>query len=175
MKQPYKQGILDGMCGFYCIINALHYLKPNMSVKRSEIFLKSMVKFKKKSFSFLYLNGTYFKTIVDLLEFSLTENEGFSDITYKVHFEDDVFEDHYEYLACLGQEINYDNTAAIISIGHPWHHWTVATKVNENTEKLHVFDSYYDSRTIPYKELSLKRKKNRLQLYTHETIVLTKR
>lgn len=176
MKEPYQQGTLDGMCGFYSIINALHFLKPNLTTKKSEKLLQTMVKYKKQSFYRLYLEGTYFSTIHDLLKFTLKEKY-LSNITYETPYSCDIFEDQYEFLSCLNEYFKYGNAAAIVSIGHPWNHWTVVTKINFNTEKISIFDSYrpYSTKQISFEELSLKKKKEKYHLFPHETIVLIKK
>jgi hypothetical protein len=177
MKQPYKQGILDGMCGFYSIINALHYLKPNMNSKKSESVLMTMVKTKRDSFHSLYMHGMYFEILVNLVDRIMKQKDkhGFSNISHFACFEDEEFEDHYEYLSCLEEYVVPEKSVAIISIGHPWHHWTVTTKVDLKKEKLHLFDSYYDRKNLSFSDLSIKRKKDKFQLYTHETLIITKK
>lgn len=173
MKQPYKQGILDGMCGFYSIINAIHYLKPNMTAKRGEKLLMSMVKRKKDTFHTLYMHGMYFNVLVKLTDSVLKKD--FPSMSHFICFEDEEFEDQYEYLSCLERHIVPGKSVAIISIGHPWHHWTVVSKINLKKEKLHLFDSYYNCKTIPFSELSLKRGKDKFELFTHETLIVSRK
>lgn len=177
-REPYQQGILDGMCGFYSIINALYYLKPELTPTKAEKLLRGMVKTKPRSFHSMYLEGTYFENVVDLMKHVVNYERGFSDISFEVKYEDEDFEDIHEYLACLNQQINGKNKVAIISIGYPLHHWTVATKVDLKKERLHLFDSYrryYKYDYFDFRKLNLKKRENGFQLYTYETLIVKKK
>jgi hypothetical protein len=167
MKTPYKQGSIDGMCGYYSIINAIHYLKPNITEKKAEKLLRELVITNKMFFYMNYLDGIYFENIL-----SLTKNISILDstLTFTPLFEDDVFEDVYEYLSCL-EEHMADNKVCILSVGNPWHHWTVLTKIHK--EKITLFDSYYGNKTISFDMLSLKRKKHMFKLHTDESLLVT--
>ena len=177
-REPYQQGILDGMCGFYAIINALYYLKPDLSPTRAEKLLRGMIKTKPRSFYEMYLEGTYFENVVDLMKHVVNYERGFSDINFEIMYEDDCFEDVYEYLACLKEQIDGKKSVAIISLGHPFHHWTVATKVDLKKEKLHLFDSYqkyYKNDFFNFSKLDLKKREDRYELYPYETLVVRRK
>jgi hypothetical protein len=177
-REAYQQGILDGMCGFYSIINALYYLKPDLSPTKAEKLLRNLVKTKPRSFHKMYIEGTYFENVVDLMKHVVNYERGFSDINFKVLYQDDDFEDAYEYISCLNEEIDGKNSVAIISVGEPLHHWTVATKVNLKQNRLYLFDSYrqyYKHDYLDLDELDLKKKENRFQLYTYETLIVRKK
>ena len=103
---------------------------------------------------------------------------GFSDITFESKYEDDDFDDVYEYLACLNEEIDGKNRVAIISVGYPLHHWTVATKIDLKQERLYLFDSYkqyYKNNYFDFNKLNLRKRENNYELYTYETLVITKK
>lgn len=169
MKQPYKQGILDGMCGFYSVLNAVHYLKDNFTATKAEKILNKMVKFKGKLFFENYSTGMYMKEVVQLLDL-LKKEEGFKKLEYTLPFEDDEFDDAYEYVATLNHLMQ--DRVAIVSIGDPWHHWTVVSKLDLRREKMHLFDSYYNERFLTFEELTLKRKRGMIQIQTDETIII---
>jgi hypothetical protein len=179
MKKPYKQGLLDGMCGFYSIINSIHYLKADFTEKQAEKLLKNMVKTKPNTFHKLYLDGTYFENVIDLLKHVIQCERGFSDLEYTVPFEDDVFDDAYEYVACLDEQIDSKNKVAIFSVGEPWNHWTVATKIDTKQEKIRLFDSYFDVKDkgnkLSFGDLSIKQEKDKYHIYTYETIIISKK
>ena len=177
-REPYQQGILDGMCGFYAIINALYYLKPDLSPSKAEKLLRGMVKTKPRTFHKMYLEGTYYENVVDLIKHVVNYERGFSDITFESKYEDDDFDDIYEYLACLNEEIDGKNRVAIISVGYPLHHWTVATKIDLKQERLYLFDSYkqyYKNNYFDFNKLNLRKRENNYELYTYETLVITKK
>lgn len=178
-REPYQQGILDGMCGFYSIINAIYYLKPaSITPAKAEKLLRSMVKTKPRSFHKMYLEGTYFENVVDLIKHVINYERGYADIDFEVLYEDEVFDDVYEYLSCLNEQIDGKKSVAIISIGYPLHHWTVATKVDLRKEKLFLFDSYkdyYKNDYFDFNKLNLKKRENGFQLYTYETLVVRKK
>jgi len=178
MKKPYKQGLLDGMCGFYAIINAMHYLKTDMSMTKAESLLKSMILTKPYSFHSLFCDGTYFENVLSLVKHTVRNKHGYKDFKYAVPFKDDIFDDAYEYVACLNELIDGKNSVAIVSVGSPWYHWTVVSKVNTKEEKIHLFDSYFDlgdkGSKLAFKDLSLKKKNKKYELYPHETIIISK-
>jgi hypothetical protein len=167
MKIPYKQGSIDGMCGYYSIINAIHYLKSNITEKKAEKLLRELVNTNKMFFYKNYVEGVYFEQIISLTK---TISKLDSTLTFTPLFEDDVFEDVYEYLSCL-EEHMADNKVYILSVGSPWHHWTVLTKIQR--EKIYLFDSYYGNKTISFDMLSLKQKKGIFKLHTDESLLVT--
>ena len=178
IKQPFKQGILDGMCGFYSIINAIYYIKPTMTTVKAERLLRNMVKTRPNSFHKMFLDGTYLENIVDLLKHVINYEHGYGDINFSLPFEYDNFDDAYEYLACLNEHVDGVNRVAILSIGAPWNHWTVAVKIDLKKERLHLFDSYYGSKkenVLEFKDLSLKKNCDMYHLFPEDTIIISKK
>lgn len=187
IKMPFKQGILDGLCGFYAIINALYYINPKMTSKKAEKLLRNMIKTKPNSFHKMFLDGTYYEDLIGLLKHVVNYERGYADITFETPFEDDVFEDPYEYMACLNERIDSPNKVSIISIGYPWHHWSVAIKTDLKRQKLCLFDSYYGFKQmneLDFDDLTVKSyinkqqrqsKKTVYQLYPYETIIISKK
>ena len=178
MKKPYKQGLLDGMCGFYSVINAIHFLKPGINTVKAEKLLKNMIKIKPYSFHNLYCDGTYYENVVHLVKHTLNNIHGYKDLSYSTPFEDDTFDDAYEYTSCLKEFVDGKNSVAIVSVGHPWYHWTVISKVDTKEENIQLFDSYFNledkGSKLSIKDLSLKKKEKKFELYTYETIIITK-
>lgn len=179
MKKPYKQGLLDGMCGFYSVINAIHFLKPDMSVSKAEQLLKSLILTKPYSFHSLFCNGTYYENVISMIKHVCNNVRGYKDISYLTPFETDTFDDAYEYTSCLNEHVDGKNSVAIISVGHPWNHWTVLSKIDPENEKIHIFDSYFDlldkGSMLNIKDLTIKRNNKKYYLYTEETIIITKK
>jgi len=178
-KNPYKQGLLDGMCGFYSVINAIYYLKSDMSTAKCEKLLKSLILTKPYSFHSLFCDGTYYENVKFLINHVCTSVRGYKDISYSTPFENDVFENAEEYTSCLKEHVDGKNSVAIISVGQPWNHWTVLTKVDSENDKIHIFDSYFDlldkGSMLNIKDLTIKRNSKKYYLYTEETIVITKK
>lgn len=179
VKEPYKQGILDGMCGFYSIINSLHYLKDEMTVKKAEKLLRDLVKTKPNTFHKMFLDGTYYENLVDFLKHIIHYERGYADISFRLPFEDDEFDDQYEFFSCLEEELKQKkNSVAIVSIGRPWHHWSVAVNIDLKREKLSLFDSYYGHKNVnilKFDEISVKRNKEKFEFYPFETIIISKK
>lgn len=179
MKKPYKQGLLDGMCGFYSVINAIHFLKPGMTTIKAEKLLKSMILTKPYSFHSLYCDGTYYENVLHMVKHVCNNVHGYKEFTYSTPFEDDVFDDAYEYTACLNEHIDGKKSVAIVSVGYPWYHWTVISKVDTVNENIHLFDSYFDledsGSKVPFKDLVLKKKEKKKELFTYETIIIKRK
>lgn len=179
MKKPYKQGLLDGLCGFYSVINAIHYLKDDVNTIKAEKLLKSMILTKPYSFHSLFCDGTYYENVLKLVKHTCNNVHGYKDLNYATPFEDDVFEDAYEYAACLNEQIDGKKSVAIVSVGYPWYHWTVISKVDTKEEKIHLFDSYFDledkGSKLSFKDLSLKKKNKKFEIFTYETIIISKK
>lgn len=179
MKKPYKQGLLDGMCGFYAVVNAIHYLKPDMSTLQAEKLLKSLILTKPYSFHSLFCDGTYYENITHMMKHVCNNVRGYKDFSYSTPFENDEFEDAYEYMACLNEHVDGKKSVAIVSVGNPWYHWTVINKVNMKNECIHLFDSYFNledkGSKLMFKDLSLKKKEKKYELFTYETIVITRK
>jgi hypothetical protein len=167
-KEPYKQGLLDGLCGFYSIINSFHYLDSKYDQDRAEKLMREMLSINPNLFHKYYAEGTYLENVTKILQ-KVTQKE--KKFKFEVIFEDDFFDDHYEYFACLNEHIN-EKKVAIISFGPPWHHWSVVTKIDCRTEKIYLFDSADAKNYMNFDEFSLKKRKNTIQLYTHETIII---
>lgn len=179
MKKPYKQGLLDGMCGFYAVINAIHYLKSGISITKAERLLKSMILTKPYSFHSLFCDGTYYENVLHIVKHTFNNIHGYKDFSYSTPFQNDVFEDAYEYTACLNEHIDGKKSVAIVSVGYPWYHWTVISKVDTKDEKIHLFDSYFDledkGSKLSFKDLVLKKKPKKYELFTYETIIISKK
>lgn len=179
MKKPYKQGLLDGMCGFYSVINAIHYLKPNLSLKKAEKLLKSMILTKPYSFHSLYCDGTYYENVLHIIKHTFNNVHGYKEFSYSTPFEDDTFEDVYEYTACLNEVVDGKKSVAIVSVGHPWYHWTVINKIDVRNEKIQLFDSYFAPKDaickFPMKDFRVKKTEGKYELCTYETIVIARK
>ena len=169
--QSFKQGVFDGLCGYYSIINAIHYIK-SLRTKRAEKLLLTLVNHKPRLFNHRYTEGTYFDDVISLINI-IKKEKGLTRLQYNTPFEDDYFDCIEEYVACLNEQLNGLGKIAIISIGSPWHHWTVVPKVDLNKERIEIFDSFYDRKYLSFDELALKRKRDKLEINTDETIILT--
>jgi len=167
-KEPYKQGLLDGLCGFYSIINSFYYLNSKYNQNRAEKLMREMLEINPNLFHKYYAEGTYLENITKILH-KITQKE--KKIEFEVIFEDDIFDDQYEYFACLNEHLN-EKKVAIVSFGPPWNHWSVVTKIDCQKEKIYLFDSGDADNYMNFDKFSLKRHKDTTQLYTHETIII---
>lgn len=179
MEKPYKQGLLDGMCGFYSVINAIHFLKSGITTSKAEKLLKNLIQTKPYSFHNLYCDGTYYENVTHMIKHVCNNVRGYKDFSYTTPFEDDVFDSAYEYTACLNEHVDGKNSVAIVSVGYPWYHWTVISKVDTKEEKIHLFDSYFNledkGSKLSIKDLALKKELKKYEIFTHETIIITKK
>jgi len=73
-RKPYLQGQLDGYCGVYSMVNAVHYLCGPLSTTQAETLLLKLMRYlEPKQSAFRRLtNGTMFKEIVLALDHIIT-------------------------------------------------------------------------------------------------------
>jgi hypothetical protein len=178
MKTPYKQGLLDGMCGFYSVINAIHYLKSDFTIEKAEKLLKSMISLKPHSFHRMYSDGTYHENVISFVKHIISKR-GFKTFSYSTPFQDDEFEDAHEFVSCLKQHVDGKKSVAIVLVGNPWYHWTVISKIDTKKELIHLFDSCLDPEDeecrIKMMDLSLKKKQQKYELCSQETIIISRK
>lgn len=178
MKTPYKQGLLDGMCGFYSVINAIHFLKSDFSSEKAERMLKSMILLKPHAFHRMYSDGTYHGNVISFVKHIISKR-GFKTFSYSTPFEDDEFDDPYEFISCLSPLVDGKKSVAIVLVGGPWYHWTVISKIDTKKEIISLFDSCLnpedrDSR-LKLKDISLKKKSGKYELCPQETIIISRK
>ena len=178
MKTPYKQGLLDGMCGFYSVINAMHFLKSDFGLVQAERMLKSMILLKPHSFHRMYSDGTYHENVITFVKHILSKR-GFKTFSYSTPFEDDEFDDPSEFISCLSSHVDGTKSVAIVLVGNPWYHWTVITKINSKKGTISLFDSCLDpddrDSRLKMKDISLKKKPEKYELCPQETIIISRK
>jgi hypothetical protein len=172
VKKPYTQGLVDGLCGFYSILNAIHLLKPNIDIKRAEQIMATMVKMNPHKFHNKFIDGIDGDTLKQVLTYTLQNEKDMKKMSYSISFENDFFMDAYEYLSCLQSKLKR-NSCAIISIAHPVYHWSVIEKIDMKREEIICFDSFYSKFKMPFSKVDIKPKRNKWELITDETIILS--
>lgn len=171
-KTPYKQGILDGMCGYYSVINACHYLKPNFYTKRAEKSMQKLV----KNFSWkTYAEGMRYPELKNVLDSALKRDLNFKGLYYFEYKDRIEPKKPIDFISSLLAATHSGKQVAIVSIGYPWYHWTVITKVDVYKKRLHLFDSYCFGDYVDFSEVSFKREKDKRQFMPFETIIVGKK
>lgn len=170
-RTPMYQGKLDGLCGFYSVINSLISLNYLPDDKSCHKLMKNLIIYKTELFPSVMYEGMAITHVVDLI----TESSNMLNInlhitrpfTYKNKIKTSV-----EFISKLEKIIVKDKSIAIVSICAPWNHWTVLTEINDN--KFHFFDStgLFES-DITDIELSTSKELDKLRFNSRETILIS--
>lgn len=178
MKTPYKQGLLDGMCGFYSVINAIHFLKSDFSLEKAERMLKSMILLKPHAFHRMYSDGTYHENVISFVN-HIVSKRGFKTFSYSTPFQYTDFNDSSEFISSLSSLVDGKKSVAIVLVGNPWYHWTVISKIDSKKETISLFDSCLDPEDrdsrLKMKDISLKKKLGKYELCPQETIIISRK
>tara|TARA_Y100001973_G_C5199214_1_gene336449 strand:+ start:2394 stop:2999 length:606 start_codon:yes stop_codon:yes gene_type:complete len=162
--KPAKQGDLNGACGFYAIVNALHALEH--SLDQRELFTQVFDAFLQDGNHKNFIDGTYRGTIKNTLsrvvEYLNNEYQMYDDKTlelYEIEFTipywlKDTPRTRKQVIDQISQADNGKECICIVGYDHQaGGHWSVVRKVSE--KGLHMFDSDQEKRIIPLSELTI--------------------
>jgi len=170
--KPFTQGNLDGMCGIYSVVNALHSIRP-LQDKKAEWLFKIIIKKFPKIFPRAFYEGTLFKELHLINDF--VAKKLFSQ-RYKCYLPIRKKKTITEWVDILEKRLADGKTAIIVGLGEPEHHWTVCVAVERkrNGRYLKLFDSHWGFKSFRESKFSTFKKRNKIQVHTMETIILSK-
>jgi hypothetical protein len=167
--KPAKQGELDGACGFYAIVNAIHALEP--SFDKPELFSQVLAAFLRDGDYMSYFNGTRRGTIKNtlsrVLDYLNSHFDMYHDKTqefYEFEFSipywlGDTSRNRKQVLEQMAQADNAKNCVCIVGYDHQTGgHWSVVKKVSDRG--LHMLDSGNEKSIIPPDDLTIDSSRN---------------
>ncbi|MEE3662556.1 hypothetical protein V2I52_11590 [Brenneria sp. g21c3] len=160
-RRPAKQGQLDGACGFYAIVNALHVLEPELEQK--ELFYITLSAFLSDGNPMGFVDGTRRGTIKNTLsrvisllnkDYSFTDDKNGTpyQFGFNIPFWIKDKERNRKTVLDTLSSANYRRGQVCIlgyeycSAERAYNHWTVIKNVRDNI--LMTFDSDEEARTI---------------------------
>lgn len=161
MHYVFKQGNLDGLCSAYSIINSISYLKSFDLKKCKDLFREVYATASDISPS-ITLNGLYFSQMEMLL--SDVKVPG---IKITLPFRSVKMHTIGDYYAAVADRINHKPSCAIIGLGAPMHHWTVAEFVHPRS--ISLIDSG-GMKQIRIANAGLKPEKGKVHIHPRQTI-----
>lgn len=137
--KPERQGSLDGLCGVYCIINAINYA-ANLSQKQRSGLFKQLINVVKKSYGVdkCILHGTNKKLLLAMFQTAqdyLLRKHGIN-IEFTPLFKPKSQLSKKYYLASLANLLNSKKRILIVELSGVHEHWTCVTSVTAKTIKL---------------------------------------
>ena len=170
--KPFTQGNLDGMCGIYSVVNALHSIRP-LRDKRAEWLFKIIIKKFPSIFPRAFYEGTSFEELHLINNF--VAKKLFTK-RYKCYLPIRKKKVIEEWVDILEKRLSSGTAAVIVGLGDPEHHWTVCVGVERkrNGRYLRLFDSNWGIKTFRESKFSTSKKRDKIQVNTTETIVIGK-
>lgn len=165
-RKAYKQGNMDGMCGYYSIINAIHYL-DFLSINDAERIIRKMTESDKR-FRGTYHNGMFFDKLQSLASVAVKASR--RKIKLEAPYVDASFSNNTEFFNDLGSHL-YAGSVAIVNIAHPWYHWTCITKVGY--KKIHLFDSCFETQPYNRSDFTIFNSKSKKCIMFDDTLIFT--
>jgi len=170
--RPYTQGLLDGMCGVYSVINAMHAI-DHMPEKRAETMFRITIKKFSSIFPTAFYDGIKFDELLTITrwiakKYVKNKLKCYKPVRKKV--------DIRGWFDILEQVLDKDKTAVIIGLGYPEDHWSVCVAVERkgNGRYLVLSDSYFGLKRFRESKFSMFKKKDKIQIDPFETIVIGK-
>lgn len=188
--KPAQQGELDGACGFYSIVNAIHLLEPDLP--RDMLFTQTISAFLHDGDPMRFVHGTNRGTIKNTLSRLLSylhENYDFyhdkSGYQYQFKFSlpywsNDKDRSRKDVLNILEESSFKKGKVCIIGYGNQeegYDHWTVVKQAKK--EHLITHDSSEESAKIELSQLRVDSTQNSnvsrpYNLYTKDLIIIEK-
>lgn len=164
--KPSKQGELDGACGFYSIVNALHLLEPELC--KSELFTETLRSFLADGDPMRIVNGTSRGSVKNTLSrvietfhsnynfFDEKTDEPYQFSSHMPFWQRTKDRTRESVLDVLKQIDFKQGTVGIMGYHYSdgdseYHHWTVLKKVCN--EFLYTFDSSGEVKEISFDEV----------------------
>lgn len=166
-KKPWQQGHFDGYCGLYSLINAVDYLHPEFTEDDCEKLFACLVR-ASDFVDHVMLNGLDFEPLCTVAESVPGFLKGRSTIRFIRPFVVGEVESTDEFLDALAPMLG-PNRVAIIGLGEPWDHWSVASKITKRTV---FFRDSYGIKRFRRAEFVLAATPGKIELDFHETIII---
>lgn len=130
MSYIFDQGHFDGMCGNYSIINSISYTTGLGRKKCGDIF-REIFEIASELRPEFVINGLYFSDMEQIVR-----NINVPGLKITMPFRSMVFDTIGDFYGSLAKRINNKPTCAIIGLGAPVHHWTVADHIHPRSISL---------------------------------------
>jgi len=156
------------MCGAYALLNAVGYVNSLTYGETRHLFRGLCNEAQVIAPTALY-NGLWFR---ELKALSRTVNEWLADenrirISLPMQRKYESVED---FAFDLGQRINNDDKCAILSLGEPWHHWSVVHRVNKKS--FSMLDSANKKLTyLRFERLCVKSTEGKTLIHPRQTFI----
>jgi len=140
MIKPYRQGDLDGLCGVYAVVNAVHLLCPEVDDELSDrLFrklMKGIAKRRKRSHRVVW-GGMGAKSLRHLAKIARCDLSKVLSIELTVQgLEVKGGKPGIPQIWSALQEALDDSTVAIVGLGGRRHHWRVAHQLSDKQMRL---------------------------------------
>lgn len=136
--KPYRQGSMDGYCGVYCVVNAVHYLRgPINSTQAEKLFIRAMSYLERSSGALNRLkHGTSFEELCAVFEHVVYK-------PYDIIWSRPFYRKRGVTLELLwkhiGSFVANKHGIAVLGLGGENEHWSLVKKVTQHS--LILFDS----------------------------------
>lgn len=166
--KPWQQGHFDGLCGLYSLINAIDYLHHGFSEEDCAALFEHLVRASPEHFPAALYDGFEFEPLCNVAEHLPAFLKGRSAVRLLRPFVHEEVQTVDEFFCELRRYVG-PRSVAVVGLGDPWDHWTVVTKVDRSSFRLH--DSYGLKR-MPKFVFALEDRQGQIRLDYRETIII---
>lgn len=135
-RPPMYQGKLDGLCGFYSVINSFISLDILSDDYACQKLMKKLVIYKKDLFPDVMYTGMVMGHVISLIQKSADILKTNIEIVRPFLYRNKI-QNICQFSKKLDMHLSGGKSVAILGLAAPWHHWTVATKINKNAIELY--------------------------------------
>lgn len=162
MHHIFDQGHFDGMCGNYSIVNSISYT-TSISRKHCQTLFREIYALASDISPSVAVNGLYFYEMEQIV--SGIDVPG---VKITIPFRSLKFDSIGDFYTAVASHINDKRACAIIGLGKPVHHWTVAKYVHPRT--ISLIDSG-GRKHIKSSRAALVSEKGKVRLHPRQTII----
>lgn len=169
--EPYRQGDLDGLCGLYCIVNAMSILCPELNERQAEkLFIKllrSLISFVEEPIEIVY-EGMDDSVLRHLLTIAQSDVESRFKVCLKIRpFRRTRGRKSLPQVWRVLQERLTPRLVAIAGLDGLDYHWTCIYAISSSA--IGFLDSS-DLRSLPRSQVTLEPSRKRYRLVLEEVI-----
>ena len=162
MPYIFEQGHLDGLCSTYSIVNSISYMKGFTKTQCKNLFREVYAMAADISPS-VTINGLYFNQMEQLLA-----GVDVPGVKITMPFRTMKIDSIDTFYTAVAERINNKPACAIIGLGTPMHHWTVAEHVHPRS--LSLIDSS-GRKQIKLSHSGLTVEKGKVRIHPRQTVV----
>lgn len=130
-KQPWQQGLFDGLCGVYSIINAVHLVSRDFTMTDGRRLFVHLTSRAHDRYPNMIFEGVSFAGLYELSGMvpEYLVRRGKTPVSVSAPYLDATFNTLDSFLDDLGERITNKASAAIVGLVNPRAHWTVINEV----------------------------------------------